>query len=53
LGVRGEGAELVTGFNRHLMAGFFVTGTLLLQVFVPYHRYVSFLKWLTLSLLAL
>jgi Mn2+/Fe2+ NRAMP family transporter len=48
----GEVAELVTGFNRHLMTGFFVIGTLLLQVFVPYHRYVFFLKWLTLSLLA-
>jgi Mn2+/Fe2+ NRAMP family transporter len=48
----GEVAELVTGFNRHLMTGFFVTLTLLLQVFVPYHRYVSYLKWLTLSLLA-
>lgn len=48
----GEVAELVTGFNRHLMTGFFVTGTLLLQVFIPYHRYVVFLKWLTLSLLA-
>ena len=30
----------------------FVVGTMLLQVFVPYHRYVFFLKWLTLSLLA-
>jgi Mn2+/Fe2+ NRAMP family transporter len=29
-----------------------VVGTLLLQVFVPYHRYVFFLKWLTLSLLS-
>ena len=48
----GEVAELVTGFNRHLMTGFLVAGTLLLQVFVPYHRYVFFLKWLTLSLLA-
>jgi Mn2+/Fe2+ NRAMP family transporter len=48
----GEVAELVSGFNRHLMTGLFVTGTLLLQLFVPYHRYVSFLKWLTLSLLA-
>ena len=48
----GEVAELVTGFNRHLMTTLFVIGTLLLQVFVPYHRYVSFLKWLTLSLLA-
>jgi len=48
----GEVAELVSGFDRHLMTALFVVGTLLLQVFVPYHRYVSFLKWLTLSLLA-
>ena len=48
----GEVAELVTGLNRHVMTAFFVFGTLLLQVFVPYHRYVFFLKWLTLSLLA-
>jgi Mn2+/Fe2+ NRAMP family transporter len=48
----GEVAELVTGFDRHLMTLFFVLATLLLQIFVPYHRYVFFLKWLTLSLLA-
>src|SRR5665811_1093255 len=48
----GEVAELVTGLNRHLMTAVFVFGTLLLQVFVPYHRYVFFLKWLALSLLA-
>jgi Mn2+/Fe2+ NRAMP family transporter len=48
----GEVGELVIGFDRHLMTAFFVFATLLLQVFVPYHRYVSFLKWLTLSLLA-
>jgi len=30
----------------------FVIFTLLLQIFIPYHRYVRFLKWLTLSLLA-
>lgn len=48
----GEVAELVTGLDRHLMTAFFVFATLLLQVFVPYHRYVFFLKWLTLSLLA-
>jgi Mn2+/Fe2+ NRAMP family transporter len=48
----GEVAELVTGLNRHFMTAVFVFGTLLLQVFVPYHRYVHFLKWLTLSLLA-
>ncbi|WP_414471000.1 NRAMP family divalent metal transporter [Microvirga sp. M2] len=48
----GEVAELVTGFSRHLMTVAFVLATLALQVFVPYHRYVFFLKWLTLSLLA-
>jgi NRAMP (natural resistance-associated macrophage protein)-like metal ion transporter len=48
----GEVSELVTGFDRHLMTLVIVVGTLLLQVFVPYHRYVFFLKWLTLSLLS-
>jgi Mn2+/Fe2+ NRAMP family transporter len=48
----GEVAELVTGVNRHLMTAVFVFVTLGLQLFIPYHRYVNFLKWLTLSLLA-
>lgn len=48
----GECAELVTGVNRHLMTAVFVFATLLLQILVPYHRYVVFLKWLTLSLFA-
>ncbi len=48
----GEVAELVTRVDRHLMTLVFVLGTLVLQIFVPYHRYVVFLKWLTLSLLA-
>ena len=48
----GEVGELVSGFDRHVMTGVFVITTLLLQIFVPYHRYVFFLKWLTLSLLA-
>ena len=48
----GEVAELVTNVDRHLMTVIFVFATLLLQIFVPYHRYVIFLKWLTLSLLA-
>src|SRR3984885_14261390 len=42
----GEVAELVVGVDRHLMTAFFVLGTLLLQIFIPYHRYVRFLKWL-------
>jgi Mn2+/Fe2+ NRAMP family transporter len=48
----GETAELVSGIDRHIMTALFVFATLLLQVLVPYHRYVFFLKWLTLSLLA-
>jgi Mn2+/Fe2+ NRAMP family transporter len=34
------------------MTTLFVVVTLLLQIFVPYHNYVRYLKWLTLSLLA-
>jgi len=48
----GEVAELISGYNRHLMTAVFVIVTLLLQIFIAYHRYVRFLKWLTLSLLA-
>ena len=48
----GEVGELVTGINRHLMTLVFVGVSLGLQIFVAYHRYVDFLKWLTLSLLA-
>jgi Mn2+/Fe2+ NRAMP family transporter len=48
----GDVAELVIGVDRHLMTAAFVIATLLLQIFIPYHRYVRLLKWLTLSLLA-
>ncbi len=48
----GEVAELITGFNRHVMTAVFVFGTVILQIFIPYHRYVKFLKWLTISLLS-
>ena len=48
----GEVSELVTGVDRHAMTLVFVVTTLGLQIFIPYHRYVVFLKWLTLSLLA-
>jgi Mn2+/Fe2+ NRAMP family transporter len=48
----GEVAQLVTGINWHIMVFVFVAITLFLQITIPYHRYVYFLKWLTLSLLA-
>ena len=48
----GEAARLVTGIPRlPLMVGFAVL-SLGLQIFVPYHRYVGLLKWLTLTLFA-
>jgi Mn2+/Fe2+ NRAMP family transporter len=52
LAAMGEVGELVTRVDRHLMTLGFVLLSLGLQLFVPYHRYVSYLKWLTLSLLA-
>src|SRR6202453_2624698 len=48
----GEVAELGTHLDRHLMTGCFVVVTLALRISMPYSRYVSILKWLTLSLLA-
>ena len=48
----GEVSELVTGVDRHLCTVAFVILSLGLQIFVPYHRYVAYLKWLTLSLIA-
>jgi Mn2+/Fe2+ NRAMP family transporter len=48
----GEVAALSSGGNRHLTTAVLVLVSLALQVFVPYHRYVKVLRWLTLSLLA-
>jgi Mn2+/Fe2+ NRAMP family transporter len=48
----GETAELVLGGDRHLMTVLFALAALSAQVFVPYHRYVFVLRWLTVSLLA-
>ena len=48
----GAAARLVLGGDAGLYAAALAAGSLLLQVFVPYHRYVHVLKWLTLSLLS-
>jgi NRAMP (natural resistance-associated macrophage protein)-like metal ion transporter len=52
LAAMGDSAQLVLGGNRHVLTIAFALFSLALQVFVPYHRYVRFLKWLTLSLFA-
>lgn len=48
----GEAARLVVGGQAHWYAIFFGVVSLLLQIFIPYNRYVRVLKWLTLGLLA-
>ena len=46
----GEATKLIFGGPMLLYAGIFAVGSLLLQVFIPYTRYVKVLKWLTLVL---
>jgi len=48
----GEAASLIVGGSSRWYAALFGVMSLLLQVFIPYSRYVRFLKWLTLALLA-
>jgi Mn2+/Fe2+ NRAMP family transporter len=42
----------VTGWNAKALMVAFALASLALQLFVPYHRYVYLLKWLTLALFA-
>jgi NRAMP (natural resistance-associated macrophage protein)-like metal ion transporter len=48
----GDVLALMVGGDRHLLTVALVAASLAAQVFVPYHRYVKFLKWVTLSLLS-
>ena len=48
----GEALKLLIGGPGRLYAVGFGVVSLLLQVFIPYQRYVRILKWLTLALLA-
>lgn len=52
LAAQGEAAALVAGWSKHGFTVGFAILSLLLQLYVPYRRYSSFLKWLTLVLLA-
>ena len=52
LAAMGSAATLVTGLPPHRLTLGFAAASLLLQIFVPYHRYAHFLKWLTLVLFA-
>jgi NRAMP (natural resistance-associated macrophage protein)-like metal ion transporter len=48
----GEALKLIVGGPAQIYALAFGVVSLLLQVFIPYRRYVRILKWLTLALLA-
>ncbi len=52
LAAMGEAVTLIAGGPPHLYAVVFALISGLLQVFVPYNRYVRVLKWLTMALLA-
>jgi NRAMP (natural resistance-associated macrophage protein)-like metal ion transporter len=52
LAAMAEAVELVVGGPSHIYAVAFGMTCLLLQVFIPYQRYVRVLKWLTLTLFA-
>lgn len=48
----GDAAQLVVGFGSIPFALLFAVASLAAQIFIPYDRYVHFLKWLTLALFA-
>jgi NRAMP (natural resistance-associated macrophage protein)-like metal ion transporter len=52
LAAMGDAAQLIAGGGRHLFTIGFAIVSLLLQLFIPYRKYSSFLKWLTMVLLA-
>ena len=50
LAAMSDAVKLVVGGPRHLYSVIIGLACLLLQVFIPYHRYLPILKWLTISL---
>jgi Mn2+/Fe2+ NRAMP family transporter len=52
LAAMGAAVQLVVGGPQHVYTFLFAVVSLLAVVFVPYHRYVGALKWLTFSLFA-
>jgi Mn2+/Fe2+ NRAMP family transporter len=48
----GEALVLLVGGLKHEHTLIFAAASVLLQIFVPYHRYASLLKWMTIALFA-
>jgi NRAMP (natural resistance-associated macrophage protein)-like metal ion transporter len=52
LAAMGQSLQLVVGGSTHFYAVIFGVVSLALEIYLPYRRYVNFLKWLTLVLFA-
>ena len=52
IGAMAASLKMLTGVNDYLGAILFTVVILLLEIFVQYHLYVKFLKWLTISVFA-
>jgi NRAMP (natural resistance-associated macrophage protein)-like metal ion transporter len=52
IGAMGAALKLLIGGSALVYSALFTLASVLLQVFVPYGKYVNFLKWLTLVLFA-
>ncbi|MCX6761497.1 MAG: divalent metal cation transporter [Candidatus Moranbacteria bacterium] len=52
LGAMSASLAMLTGFNFYLGAIFFALLSIAMEVFIGYHFYVKFLKWLAISVLA-
>lgn len=52
LGAMADATKMLTGINFYVLAIGYAAIIVLLEVFVQYHTYVKFLKWLSLSLFA-
>lgn len=52
LAAMGAAGEMVSGVDSHILTVVLALLSLTLQLFVPYRRYATLLKWLTLALLA-
>ena len=52
LAAMGQSLQLVVGGSAHVYAVLFGVVSLALEIYLPYRRYVNYLKWLTLVLFA-
>jgi NRAMP (natural resistance-associated macrophage protein)-like metal ion transporter len=52
LGAMAESLEMLTSINHYVAMIFFVLLSIAMEVFIGYHIYVKFLKWLTISVLS-